>query len=71
MVYYIVGTIGFITGFMAGLLLLNFLLRHKSSEELLNDSYLKWKYGIICWVVAAFGAYASVEMYKEYLFLSQ
>ncbi|MFP4313005.1 MAG: hypothetical protein ACLFR0_01650 [Alphaproteobacteria bacterium] len=68
---YVVGTIGFIGGFMAGLLLLNFLLRHKTQDELLNDRYIKWKYGLICWAVAAMGAYAGVQLYQEYLLLSQ
>lgn len=68
---YLIGTVGFIAGFMAGLLLLNFFLRHKTKEELLNDRYIKWKYGLICWGIAAFGAYSFVEMYKEYLVLSQ
>lgn len=67
---YLVGTIGFIAGFFFGLLLLNFFLRHKTNEELLNDEYLKWKYGIICWSVAGFGAYSAVRIYKEYLLYS-
>lgn len=68
---YLIGIIGLIAGFLAGLLLLNFFLRHKTKEELLNDEYLKWKYGIICWLVAAFGSYTAVRLYNEYLFFSQ
>ena len=68
---YLIGTIGFNSGFATGLLLLHFMLRHKTNDELLNDPYLKWKYGIINWGLAGFGAYAFVQAYKEYLFLSQ
>lgn len=68
---YVIGTIGFFSGFAAGLLLLHFMLRHKTNDEILSDPYIKWKYGIINWGLAVFGAYAFVQAYKEYLFLSQ
>ncbi len=67
---YVLGLIGFIVGFGAGQMLLHFLLRHKTKEELLNDDSLKWKYGLVNWGMAALGAYAFVQTYKEYLTLS-
>ena len=68
---YVIGTIGFFSGFACGLLLLHFMLRHKTNEEILNDPYIKWKYGIINWGMAALGAYAFLKAYDEYLLLSQ
>lgn len=67
---YVIGIIGFIAGFAMGQLILHFLLRHKSREELLEDSGLKWTYGLLNWGFAALGAYSFVQLYKEYLALS-
>jgi hypothetical protein len=63
---YVAGIIGFIGGFAAGQMLLYFMLRHRSREELMNDKSLKWKYGILNWGMAALGAYSFIEMYKLY-----
>jgi hypothetical protein len=63
---YGIGILGFIAGFIAGQMLLYFMLRHKTKEELLNDPYIKWKYGLLNWGVAALGAYSFVAIYKEY-----
>ena len=65
---YVAGVLGFIGGFAFGLMLLTFLLRNVSKEDLLNDPYIKWKYGLLTWAVAFLGAYAGVEMYKQYFF---
>lgn len=65
---YVAGIIGFIGGFFAGQMLLYFMLRHRSREDLLNDKSLKWKYGLINWGVAALGAYSFAEAYKLYFF---
>lgn len=67
---YGIGIVGFIAGFALGQMLLYFLLRHKTREELLNDRYLKWKYGGINWLMAIMGAYGAVYLYNEYLVLS-
>jgi hypothetical protein len=67
---YVFGTIGFIGGFMAGQMLLYFMLRHKSREEITQDSSIKWTYGLLNWAVAILGAFACVEFYYEYLKLS-
>lgn len=63
---YVAGIIGFIGGFLAGQMLLYFMLRHKSREELLNDKSLKWKYGFLNWLVAGLGAYSFVMLYRLY-----
>jgi hypothetical protein len=63
---YVAGILGFIGGFCVGQMVLFFLLRHKTNEELLNDKYLKWKYGPINWLCAVLGAYSLVNMYRFY-----
>ncbi len=66
---YLFGIGGFIGGFVLGQLLLSFLLRHKTREELLSDKALKWKYGTLNWLVAAMGC-ASALMLHEKLFVA-
>ena len=51
---------------MAGQLVLHFLLRHRSTEDLLHDKKLKLIYGTLGWVFAIVGCYAFIEMYKLY-----
>ena len=63
---YVAGVIGFIGGFMCGLMLLTFLLRNVKQDDLMNDPYIKWKYGLLNWGVAILGAYAGVSMYEKY-----
>jgi len=62
---YVVGIVGFIGGFCAGLLILLFLLRHKTAEQLTTDPTLK-VYGFLNWVVAGVGAAAFVAIYRNY-----
>ncbi|MCD8571064.1 MAG: hypothetical protein LRY76_06015 [Alphaproteobacteria bacterium] len=57
------GIIGFLGGFAVGQMVLFFLLRHKTREELLSDKSLKWKYGTINWAFAILGAWFMVESY--------
>ncbi len=63
---YVAGFIGLVAGFCIGLMVLLFLLRNVSKEDLLNDPYIKWKYGILNWGFAFLGAYAGVYMYNYY-----
>lgn len=63
---YVVGTIGFFSGFALGILILNGLLKDRSSQELLQDRQLKWTYGLFAWCVAAVGSYASVQVFNIY-----
>jgi ABC-type antimicrobial peptide transport system permease subunit len=60
------GILGFILGFIFGQMLIFFLLRHRSREDLLTDKGLKWKYGLLNWGFAAAGAYLLVVMYNRY-----
>ncbi|MCC6597890.1 MAG: hypothetical protein IT559_03795 [Alphaproteobacteria bacterium] len=63
---YAIGVLGFIGGFAAGQMLLYFLLRHKSREDLLTDRHLKLKYGLLNWGFAVLGCYAFMEIYQKY-----
>lgn len=63
---YVAGFVGLIGGFFLGLLVLSFLLRNVSQEDLLNDPYIKWKYGILNWIIAGIGSYSTVLMYQKY-----
>ncbi|MCD8562910.1 MAG: hypothetical protein LRY54_02420 [Alphaproteobacteria bacterium] len=60
---YIMGILGFIGGFAVGQMVLYFLLRHKTKEDLLNDRALKWKYGLLNWGFALLGLWFMVESY--------
>jgi len=60
----VIGVIGFIGGFLFGQMVLYFLLRHKTNEELLHDKGLKLKYGLINWACAGLGAYSFVQMFQ-------
>ncbi len=62
---YMVGFIGFVGGFVLGLMLLFFLLRNVSRQDLVNDPYIKWKYGILNWLMAILGAYSAVSVYER------
>ncbi len=63
---YLVGIIGFVGGFIFGQMVIYFLLRHKSREELLEDKRLKWKYGTLNWVIAGMSTYFFILTYKQY-----
>lgn len=63
---YIMGIIGFIGGFAIGQMILFFLLRHKTKEELLNDKSLKWKFGLLNWALAIAGAWFMIDSYQRF-----
>jgi len=63
---YVVGFFGFIGGFALGMMVLMFLLKNVSKEDLLNDPYIKWKYGILNWAIAGLGVYSAISMYERY-----
>lgn len=57
---YVFGTLGFIGGFILGQMVLALLLRGKSREDLLNDKSLRWKYGLLNWLIALLAAASAV-----------
>lgn len=63
---YVAGFFGFIGGFALGMLVLMFLLKNVSKEDLLNDPYIKWKYGVLNWVIAGLGTYSAINMYERF-----
>ena len=65
---YVLGVFGFIFGFGFGQALLFFMLRNVSKEDLLNDRYLKWKYGLLNWGLAVLWCYVFVSIYERYFF---
>lgn len=62
---YGIGILGFICGFIAGQLLLAFMLRHRTNRDLLSDKSLK-VYGLLNWVMAILGTLAFVTLYRQY-----
>lgn len=64
---YIIGILGFIAGFVLGLLILKQLLKDRSRQELLESEKLKWTYGVLNWLVAGIVSYCAVMLYKIYL----
>ena len=63
---YIVGVIGFIGGFVLGLMILQRWLKDRSKEDLMENDGLKWAYGVFNWLIAALGAYCSIALYNIY-----
>lgn len=63
---YIFGIAGLICGFLCGQMVLYFLLRHRTREELLKDKTLHLRYGLLNWLFAVAGAYSFVVMYNKY-----
>ena len=63
---YVIGIVGFIGGFAIGQMVLHFLLRHRSKEELLGDTKLRWVYGTLNWAVAVAVCYFVIEAWKTY-----
>lgn len=63
---YVVGVIGFISGFALGVIILSRLLKNRSRDELLNDRGLRFTYGLLAWAIAALTSYSAVALYKYY-----
>lgn len=64
--FYLVGTLGFIAGFLLGQLVLARLLRGRSRDELLHDKGLQRKYGLLNWAIALATAGSAVWLYQNY-----
>lgn len=63
---YLVGVIGFISGFVLGQYILMGLLKDKSNEELLNNTRLKIVYGSLNWAVAIIVCFTMIRLYQFY-----
>ena len=63
---YLVGVIGFISGFILGQFILMGLLKDKSNEELLKNRRLKFVYGSLNWTVAIIVCFTMVRFYQLY-----
>lgn len=63
---YLVGVIGFLSGFALGQYILLGLLKDKSNEELLKNRRLKFVYGSLNWVIAIVVCFTMVRLYQFY-----
>ena len=63
---YIVGVIGFLSGFALGQFILAGMLKDKSNEELLKDSKLKFIYGTLNWIIAFVVCFTTIRLYQFY-----
>lgn len=67
---FLMGITGFVGGFLLGQMILSFLLRGKSRDDILKimqDPGKKLRYGMITWLCAFMGAYCFLSTYKRYL----
>ncbi len=62
---YGIGFFGFIMGFGIGQMMLLFLLRHKTNEDLKTDPRLRI-YGLLNWLVAGVVSILFVALYLRY-----
>ena len=63
------GIAGFVCGFAAGQMLLSWLLRNRTKQEiieLMKDGEARWKYGVLNWLVAALGAVSFIIIYRRW-----
>lgn len=65
---YVFGAIGFVLGFIAGLVIVGLFLRHYTSRELIKDRSLRWTYGLAVWIFAGLGAWCGVWFYDRSIF---
>ncbi len=62
---YLIGFIGFISGFALGQGLLALLLRDRTNEDLKTDPALRI-YGVLNWLIAILCTVATVSVYKAW-----
>jgi undecaprenyl pyrophosphate phosphatase UppP len=63
---YLFAILGFIGGFVAGLIVINIFLQNISRNKLLTDKSLRWTYGLAVWVMAGIGVYTGLWVYARY-----
>lgn len=64
---FIVGTVGFIAGFVLGIAVIAGFTQNYSNEDLIENKKLHWKYGLIVWFFAVVTSGSSVFLYNEFL----
>ena len=68
---YLIGFGGFVSGFCVGQMVLAWLLRERSKQEILDlmkDGHARLKYGMLNWAMAAMGAFTFVETYRRWFY---
>jgi hypothetical protein len=63
---FLVGFLGFISGFSLAILVLNMWLRDVPREVLLQNKSMQLRYGLLTWSFAFIVAYAAVTLYRYY-----
>ncbi|GEM_PF-557046 len=63
---YLVGTLGFVSGFILGQFILFRILRDVPKEELLENKSLHWKFGLLNWLIALLTAASAVWLYHQH-----
>ncbi|HTK85941.1 MAG TPA: hypothetical protein VL625_12730 [Patescibacteria group bacterium] len=66
---WVMGIIGFIGGFFAGQMVLAYMLRNRTKQDVLDlmkDKHERLKYGMINWAIALAGAAAFVIIYRRW-----
>ncbi|MEM6780678.1 MAG: hypothetical protein AAF569_02320 [Pseudomonadota bacterium] len=63
---YLIGILGFIGGFILGVMLIGIFLKSRSKQELMENKSIRWTYGVFVWFVAGLTAWAAVTTYNQY-----
>lgn len=61
-----IGFLGLVSGFLAGQVLLMFMLRHKSNQDIKVEKRSLHIYGLLNWAVAFLGCAAFLYIYRKY-----
>jgi hypothetical protein len=64
---WVVGIIGFLSGFALGQIALLRWLKDRTRAELMNNKDLHFKYGLINWAFAILGALCALWVYDYYV----
>lgn len=62
-----IGTVGFVAGFVLGMAVIAGFTMQYSNEDLKENKKLHWKYGFIVWFFAIATSASSVYLYSEFL----
>lgn len=62
----LIGFAGLVAGFLAGQILLMFMLRHKSNQDIKMERKSLHIYGLLNWAVALMGCAAFLYIHNKY-----